>query len=118
MATQAQHIREVHCGEVIQDVTINRHGWIWFDEVGLLGEAKVYRSPQAAERALALYCRDVLEHRNVMVPPKRRSPASQLPSILVRLPSQKDRERVAQSAQRANMSVNAYCVTKLLGRST
>lgn len=114
-----QHVKEVHRGEVIArpgilPFHIQRHGWIWWDECGQLGEAKVYRSPQAAERALAIYYRDVLGH-DVQIPPKHRSPASKLPSILVRFPTQKDRERVKRAAERADMSVNAYCVMKLVG---
>lgn len=118
MATKhGQHTKEVYAGEVIQDFRVPRHGWIWWDEVGLLGESKVYRSQQAAERALAQYCRDVLGHRNVEIPPLRRSPASKLPSILVRFPTQKDRERVQREARRANKSLNAYCLIKLIGNA-
>ena len=119
MATLAQHIREVHSGDVIaqpndEPFRIRRHGWIWFDENRELGIPKVYRSQLAAERALAIYCRNCLGH-DVQIPPKHRSPASKLPSILVRFPTQKDRERVKRAAERVNMSVNAYCVMKLVG---
>jgi RecJ-like exonuclease len=52
--------RKVRKGDVIQDFTCDRDGWVWWDEVGYLGVNKVYKTMKKALRAQAKYCRDVL----------------------------------------------------------
>lgn len=49
------HIRRVRLGERIQDLIADRDGFVWFDEVGLLGAFRVYETAEAALAALHEY---------------------------------------------------------------
>lgn len=53
--TNTPHIYAVKQGELLQDFTADKDGFVWFDEAGQLGLPKVYDSIEEASSQLKKY---------------------------------------------------------------
>jgi len=54
------HVYWAAKGTIIEDWEVDKDGYVWYDEVGLLGAQKVYGTAKKANQALGQYAKDYL----------------------------------------------------------